>query len=239
MSDQASKPREWTMAESILHFQDGVRAVGPMIHVIEYSAFEAQAQELASLRAALDLEQQAHVETAARLRNERDELEVELAKANTKEFAANLKIDSLKSKLEAAEKEIERLNKYVIAGHEQINSEMKAEVERLRELATEADDKYWSTFNKLEAVQSLSLRYRTALEFYANLTGWDNGKRTNTAVYEVARQALADAPETGPSKDEKCPSCGSTEFRKLHPHSAIRSCLKCNTGWTNAKVTLD
>lgn len=35
------KPREWNMAESILHFQDNVPAVGPMIKVVEHSALEA------------------------------------------------------------------------------------------------------------------------------------------------------------------------------------------------------
>lgn len=34
---RSSKETEWEMAESILHFQNGVRAVGPMIEVVEAS----------------------------------------------------------------------------------------------------------------------------------------------------------------------------------------------------------
>jgi len=40
-----NKPREWTMAESILHFQNGVGAVGPMIKVREVTQ-EAQPSAL-------------------------------------------------------------------------------------------------------------------------------------------------------------------------------------------------
>lgn len=52
-------------------------------------------------------------------------------KWNDNELALKSDYDTLKSELSAKDEEIERLQKYVIAGHEQINSELKIKIKNL------------------------------------------------------------------------------------------------------------
>lgn len=115
MSD---KPREWYL---VLTESGGLKVETKpdeywhSIHVIEYSALENA---------------QAEIE---RLKDEAHQALTNADYANKDLALMQIDRDGIEEKLTAAEAEIDRLNKYTIAGYEVMLAELKAEIEQLKQ----------------------------------------------------------------------------------------------------------
>ena len=114
----SEKPREWIMSESILHFQNGVLAVGEMIRIVEKSALDEANAKISELEARLKHNHiigkvyEVNAENMNRVIRELDETKSAYQALQSKLAEAELHIEALKGQLGYLPSQVSSADKY-------------------------------------------------------------------------------------------------------------------------------